>query len=244
MPLDRDLLDPLPQHRVGMYGPHEIGAIQPVQLAYLDSDHACDPQLVGHDEGDLAEVSPIVQMAHLLARVRVDAHRARGYEVHAIARLINPHDHVVGQVYLELQQGDDLAEQRQRQIVEERHVLDQFPARVHPYLVAHLGRYRVYNLGLAEESILETELVVLDDTFLGWIRQLLVPHEVFQLGNGRLVPQTATILPLEEVQHARDYEPGDDHAQYTDQYDQIDFTSVVQVDVNQADSHEGAYGTL
>lgn len=170
MPLDRDLLDPLPQHRVRMYRSHEVGTIQPVQLAHLNSHHACHPELVGHDKRDLAEVSPVVQMAHLLARVRVNPHRARGYEVHTITGLIHPHDHVVGQEYLELQQGHDLAEQRQRQIVKERHVLDKLPARVHPYLVAHLGRYRVYYFRLAEKSILETELVVLDDPFLGGIR--------------------------------------------------------------------------
>lgn len=153
-----------------MYRSHEVGTIQPVQLAYLDSHHACHPQLVGHDKRDLAEVRPVVQMAHLLARVRVNTHRARGYEVHTITGLIHPDYHVVGQEYLELQQSHDLAEQRQRQIVKERHVLDQFPARVHPYLVTHLGRYRVYNFGFAKESILETELVILDDPFLGGVR--------------------------------------------------------------------------
>lgn len=243
MPLDRDLLDPLPQHRVGVYRSHEVGTIQPVQLAYLDSDHARHPQLVGHDEGDLAEVSPVVQMAHLLPRVRVNTHRARGYKVHTITGLIDPHDHVVGQEYLELQQRDDLAEQRQRQIVEERHVLDQFPARVHPYLVAHLGRYRVNYFGLAEESILETELVILDDPFLAGIGQLFVPHEMFQLGHGTLILQTGAVLTLEKVQHGRDYEPGQDHAQYSDQYDHINFAHVVQGCVNEADSHERGYGT-
>lgn len=71
-----------------------------------------------------------------------------------------------------------------------------------------------------------------------------MPHEVFQLGHGALVSQTGAVLTLEEIQHARHYEPGHDHAQYTDQYDQINFTRVVQVYVNQADSHKCGYGTF
>lgn len=68
-------------------------------------------------------------------------------------------------------------------------------------------------------------------------------HEVFQLGHGTLVPQTRAVLTPEEIQHGCDYEPGDDHAQYTGQCDQINFTRVVQVCVNQADPHKRGYGT-
>ena len=113
---------------------------------------------------------------------------------------------------------------------------------MHSDLVTHLKGQRIDDLRLAKEPVLVTKLVVLNDPLLSGMRQLFVPHVLFQLGHGALVPQMGAVGTFEELHYPGDDEPGCHDAEQLENDDHVNVRYVLLVRVPQASPHERDHG--